>query len=71
LPRKQKPEQKSKDPATKEPNCKSVADLACLFLAVQKRDFYFAGQKLCFIRFDEPQDMHSAYFVAGNNRPPV
>jgi hypothetical protein len=27
--------------------------------------------RLCFVCFDEPQEMHSAYFVSGNNRAPV
>jgi hypothetical protein len=37
----------------------SVTDLL-LLLAVQELDFYFDGQKLCFVRFDENEDMQSS-----------
>jgi hypothetical protein len=38
----------------------SVADLACLFLAVQKLDLCFADWRFCFVCFDKPEKMHSA-----------
>src|SRR5208283_3989994 len=42
-----------------------------LTLVKQKRDLCIADCRLCFICFDEPQEMHSAKCVAGNNRPSI
>src|SRR5271165_4570861 len=40
------------------------ADLACLLLAVQKLDLSIADRRLCFVCFDEAQEMQSSETIS-------
>jgi len=38
---------------------------------MQKLDLCIAECRLCFVEFDEPQEMQSSETISGNNRPSI